>query len=405
MDAPGHFDIDGMRPRHVERPTSFDAVASILAEAAASGTAIAPLGGAGALHIGNPIERYGVALDMRGLDRILEHQAADLVLSVEAGVCLSDISKALARHGQWLPIEAPDPDRATIGGLIATALSGPGRLGHGSLRDYLIGISVATPTGGLAKAGGMVVKNVSGFDLMRLHHGALGTLGVILSANFKVLPAPRGQASVSVRLAAVDDAKPALDAARGSGQQPSAVEVLGGVLGTTLTARFDGLPRQVEGIAAKLTEAIGGEASVLVEDESRAWWRTAVDQLALPFAGVVELRLGARPTDVMRLAADLEELVHSHDISTELLKIWPGLGSIIVRLDSSDARGAAGVDSVINLAEAKGVTWRMISAPPDLKSGRDVWGTAPASMETMRRLKEQFDPGRVLNPGRFCGLI
>jgi len=88
-----------------------------------------------------------------------------------------------------------------------------------------------------------------------------------------------------------------------------------------------------------------------------------------------------------------------------LLKIWPGLGTIIVRLDSSDDRGAAGVDSVINMAEAKGVTWRMISAPPDLKSGRDVWGTAPASMETMRRLKEQFDPGRVLNPGRFCGLI
>ena len=403
MDALHHFHINGLAPTAVERPTTVEQVVATLADASADGLAVAPVGGAGALQVGNPIERYDLALDMRGMSRIVEHQAADLVLSVEAGACLSDVSEALARHGQWLPIEAPHPTRATIGGLIATALSGPGKLAHGSLRDYLIGISVVTPTGGLAKAGGMVVKNVSGFDLMRLHHGALGTLGVIVSANFKVLPAPRGQASVVHGCADIAAALAVVDRLDADSDRASAVAIRMAGDAVTVTARFDGLPGQVGTSATSAAARAGAESRVLVEDESRAWWRDAIDGLGQSGGGAVEVRIGCRPGRVAEVSVATITIARSHDISLESIQLWPGLGTLIIRLDSPCV--PATLDSLLEAVVASGATWRVTTAPASVKAGRDVWGAPPASLSTMRRLKEQFDPGRVLNPGRYSGHI
>ena len=403
MDVPHHFHIDGLAPNTVERPTTVDGIVAVLTDASAVGWAVAPTGGGGALHLGNLIDRYDLALDMRGMSRILDHQAADLVLSVEAGVSLSDVSEALARHGQWLPIEAPDPSRATIGGLIATALSGPGKLAHGSLRDYLIGISFVTPTSGLAKAGGMVVKNVSGFDLMRLHHGALGTLGVIASANFKVLPAPRGQASVIHDSADLAAALAAIGIVESEGRRTSAsvVQMVGDSV--SLTARFDGIPGQVGVSATSASARLGSGSRVLVEDESRAWWRELIDGLRRPSGESVEVRFGCRPGGVAATAGAILAAATEHDISTESIRLWPGLGALIIRLHPSvDARA---LDALLDASVATGATWRVTSAPVSVKAGRDVWGQPPASLATMRRLKEQFDPGRILNPGRFSGHI
>ena len=403
MDALDRFSIGGTRPGTVESPTSPTGVVEVLAQAAAEELAVAPVGGGGALGLGNPIDRYDVALDMRGLDRILEHQAADLVLSVEAGARLSDISEVLAGHGQWLPVEAPNDGGATIGGLIATALSGPGRLGHGSLRDYLIGISVATPTGGLAKAGGMVVKNVSGFDLMRLHHGALGTLGVVVSANFKVLPSPRGQATVVSKCTDLEASLAIVGHIERLNTRPSAVVVrhADGII--DVAARFDGLPGQVNVAAVAARENVRAESNVLVEDESRAWWREQNDALAWSCDDMVEIRLGTRPGALGELAKHVTEEASVHDISLESLTIWPGLGSIILRLSGTCL--GQNVDVLTGATDHGGGMWRIAAAPAEVKRGRDVWGKPPASLAAMRRLKDQFDPGRNLNPGRFSGHI
>ena len=403
MDALDRYDIDGTRPASVVAPTSPAAVVDVLAQAAAEDLAVAPVGGGGALGLGNPINRYDVALDMRGMDRILEHQAADLVLSVEAGARLSDISQALARHGQWLPIEAPNAGRATIGGLIATALSGPGRLGHGSLRDFLIGISVVTPTGGMAKAGGMVVKNVSGFDLMRLHHGALGTLGVIVSANFKVLPAPRGQATVVSKCADLPASLSIAGNVDRLNTRPAAVVVRQAAGSTDVAVRFDGLPGQAKAAAVDASGQIRGESTVLTEDESRAYWRDQTDALGWLRDDMVEIRLGTRPGALGQLAVQVTQQADLHDISLKSLTIWPGLGSIIVRV-CGNCIGHA-VDVLTSATDDAGGTWRITAAPPEVKQGRDVWGKPPVSLATMRRLKDQFDPGRNLNPGRYSGYI
>ncbi|MEZ4500498.1 MAG: FAD-binding oxidoreductase [Thermomicrobiales bacterium] len=190
--------IAGVPAGEVVEPDSAEAAAGLLADAAAAGSAVIPVGGGTHLGIGNPPVRADVVLSTRKLNRVLVYEPADMTLSVEGGATLASVQSTLVEHGQGLPIEVANPEAATIGGILAAALYGPKRLGWGTLRDYLIGISVAYPDGTVGKAGGLVVKNVSGFDLMRMHHGALGTLGVIVSANFKVLPAPRSERTVLV---------------------------------------------------------------------------------------------------------------------------------------------------------------------------------------------------------------
>ncbi len=188
--------VDGIIPPRIVEPERPADVAELLAGAASDGLAVAPIGGATSLALGNLPERLDVGLSTARLRGIIHYEPTDLTLSVAAGSPLADVQAVLAEHGQTLPIEVPRSERATIGGLIATALAGPRRYGAGTLRDLLIGISAAHPSGTVTKAGGLVVKNVTGFDLMRLYLGSLGTLGVIVSANFKVLPLPRHETTL-----------------------------------------------------------------------------------------------------------------------------------------------------------------------------------------------------------------
>ena len=188
--------IDGVAVSEVLVPGDAQETAEALAEAATSGRAVSPVGGGTALNLGNPPERVDCVLATERLAGIIDYEPTDLVMSVGAGARFGDVQAVLAEHGQRLPLDPPGGADATIGGLIATARWGPLRYSAGTLRDLLIGISVAHSSGTVSKAGGMVVKNVSGYDMPRLYLGSLGTLGVVVSANFKVLPRPRVEATV-----------------------------------------------------------------------------------------------------------------------------------------------------------------------------------------------------------------
>src|SRR3989441_9082970 len=147
--------------------------------------------------MGDPPTRKGVEIRTTALDRVLEHSQADMVVSVEAGITLEALQAQLAKSGQFLPLDPFNSPGHTIGGLLASGWTGPLRLRFGSPRDFLIGIRVALPDGTLATGGGRVVKNVSGYDMMKLHYGALGSLGVIVAASFKVFPRPLHDVTVS----------------------------------------------------------------------------------------------------------------------------------------------------------------------------------------------------------------
>ncbi|HKC19196.1 MAG TPA: FAD-binding oxidoreductase, partial [Candidatus Dormibacteraeota bacterium] len=201
-------------------PRTADELAKNLQEAAASGQAVIPAGGGRSRGMGNPATRADVVLETKRLDRVLEHSQADMVVSVEAGITLEALQEHLGKAGQFLPVDPFGSPGHTIGGLLATGWTGPIRLRFGSPRDFLIGIRVALPDGKLATGGGRVVKNVSGYDMMKLHYGALGTLGVIVAASFKVFPRPLHDVTV-VSDGGWDAAKEAL----ATSLPPSAVEL------------------------------------------------------------------------------------------------------------------------------------------------------------------------------------
>lgn len=401
-------DIDGVRPDSIVAPADAQEVAELLAEAEARGLAVAPFGGGTALGLGNPPERIDLALSTQCLRGVIDYEPTDLTLSVAAGSRFADVQAVLAEHGQTLPIEAPGDDRATVGGLIATALAGPRRYGAGTLRDLLIGVSAAHPSGTVTKAGGMVVKNVTGFDLMRLYLGSLGTLGVIVSANFKVLPLPRFEATLLADVEAPRDAFVAAEAVRSSRVRPVALEVARRADGPwQVAARIEGRPETVRLLAAEARGLLCADATMLDGRESAEWWRSYLaDQAIAAEDGEAMLRGATRPTATGAAVERTLAAAAASDISLKRVMASPGLGCAVIR-----AAVPAGTDRTATFRRFRTdllAIWdhvAVLACPPPWKAGIDVWGETPATIDVMRAIKQQFDPRRVLNPGRFAGGI
>ena len=332
-DAQESRPIDGIRPSKVLTPASPHEAADLLADAAEHGMAVAPVGGGASLALGNPPERLDLAISTARLGGISHYEPTDLTLAVGAGTRFADLRAVLAEHGQGLPLDVPKPEEATIGGLIATALAGPRRLGSGSLRDLLIGIAVAHPSGTVTKAGGLVVKNVTGFDMMRLYHGSLGTLGVVVSANFKVLPLARAEATVRARFASLDEALVGAAAVRASRLSPVALEA-GWWDGEWHTAvRLEGRPDTVRLLVTEAQGLLGGDQTSLHDNESATWWQRYVDAQAIGAEPRdVLLRCGTRPSGTAELARAVVRCLDETGARLLSLAASPGLGSVLSRV-------------------------------------------------------------------------
>jgi glycolate oxidase FAD binding subunit len=373
-----------------------------LASCAADGRAVVPFGGGQALAVGNPTSASALALGTRELDQIIDYQSTDMTLSVQAGVSLESVSSALAEHGQMLPIEAPFPATATIGGLLATALTGPRRYGGGSLRDVIIGINVAYPDGSLGKAGGLVVKNVSGFDMMRIHYGALGTLGVIISANFKVLPLPRSEFTVLHPLSNLHEAESILPRLRPPSLRPVALVLRRESAGWTMAARFEGRDSGLNAVISTLGEFVAVNDR-LEEKASSEYWQQLMNSRAFTTQDEVRIQIMCLPTDIVRATESALSTVEQAGAGQVHAEIEPGLGLSILSLQAQPPFGPPHVAAI--RAANPGAIVTVLAAPDACKSAFDVWGDAPETIDLMRRLKNEFDPKRVLNPGRYAGMI
>src|SRR5215470_6287352 len=195
----------GANPKMVLQPDGPEAVVAALRCAAQSSLSVAPRGGGTKLGWGNPIRSADLILSTLRLDQVLEHAWADMTATVQAGCRVSHLQQTLAEHGQRLAIDPLWPGKATVGGILATNDSGPSRIRFGSLRDLIIGATVALTDGTLARSGGKVVKNVAGYDLPKLLTGSLGTLGVIVEATFRLHPVARESRTISFAFPGFDD--------------------------------------------------------------------------------------------------------------------------------------------------------------------------------------------------------
>lgn len=391
--------VDGLTvPERVEPATPAE-LADVLAEAAKQGRALIPVGGGTRLGLGNPPERADLAVSTRRLSGIIAHEPADLTLSVEGGTPLAELQAALGERGQWLPIEGPLPAETTIGGLIATAFTSSRKFGSDGLRDLLVGISVAHPTGAVTKAGGTVVKNVTGFDMMRLYHGSLGTLGVIVSANFKVLPRPRAEATWQGSFATLDAALTAATKLLAIRGRPVALDVLSEPGGSwSLLARYEGREVTVKLMLDEATAAIGSPVSRKEGPESAAVWQALVDRYtAGREADRLMIRAACRPRETPAVAKAAAAIPGAS------IQVSPGMGRVDITLPVA-GRSVEERDAILAPLEADAAV-SIYDAPPAWKAGRDVWGPAPETLDVMRALKNEFDPTRTLNPGRFAGSI
>ncbi len=398
------YAAQGVVPGCVATPANIEELASMLRIAQDLRAAVVPWGGGTQQLIGNPPARADLVVRLERLNRVLIHEPFDLTISVEAGMTLGALRDHLAPHGQMLPIDPPLPAHATIGGLIATAADGPRRLGYGTLRDLLIGITVVEVGGRISKAGGMVVKNVSGFDMMKLYLGSFGTLALVASANFKLLPAPRATATLLCVFDIPDGAFAALEALQLTQLTPTAAEYLNaGALQSLGLAGACALALRAEGLEAAVERHMADMAALARRNTARdiqrlvgpaevdLWARIAdLPQTAQLAADQALLKLAVLPAEVERMVDQIEAITAERGCRATIDA--RGLNGIIyARVGPVDAAGLAGL--CVGLPAVQWVATAIRDAPH--------WGAPPSGLDLMQRIKDEFDPLRILNPGRY----
>ena len=421
----GEYAVDGKIPGIVARPTSPQEISEAMSVAAEHGLSVSPLGGRTRTSLGNVPSSLDLAIDMSGVNQVLAHNAADLTATVEAGITVSRLQEILAEHGQFLAIDPPLPGRATIGGTLAVGWSGPATWQNWSPRDIVIGMRTAQADGTITKTGGQVVKNVSGYDMARMHIGALGTLGIIAEVSFKLTPLPAHQATV---MGTFDSDESCLDAALavyGSSLTPLAISTSHGQQPGTegrgisearpsLIVRVGGrarsVQRQTDDVASIYRRFGAIQSSVAEDDDATMMWRRMGDfgwtELTTPVAGI---RATVLPSDTPRIIQSMQDMDDSTGLAwraaTQTAQGVVDIHWLNVEGESSTKHVKAAISETIKAVQRAGGTAVVTHAPLDVKETLNVWGETTSAIDTMRNLKRQYDPHRLLNPGRFMGGI
>ena len=413
---PSSYRLDGLLPQLAVAPESVEQVRDVLAAANEAGIAVVPWGGGTQIGFGNLPEAFDLALDLRSLHEIVEYEPDDLTIAVQAGCTLAELNRKLGVHGEMLPVDAADPERATIGGLVASGFSGPRRMGYGSLRDLIIGITAVLPNGLVAKAGGMVVKNVTGFDMMRLYHGSLGALAVIVQVNLKVLPRPSAERTIVAHYPALEPAFAAVIAVRRSQLLPTAITLLdagaaaaagAGGREWAVVLRCEAPPVAVVRQVTRISDAISTQMVDLdILDESgteHIWARINWVLAAEPVEREIRVRIGSAPSDIPTVLAGIDSVAREHGLHVSRT-VDCGSGLIYATL-AAEGDGLEPLRGAWAALAVFGQHAALLAIPEALKQETDVFGREPAGLEVMRSLKKQFDLSRVLNRGRFVGGI
>lgn len=422
------FTVDGKVPRVIVSPGTIDEVSKIVAYANEHRLAIIPRGNGTKMGIGGIPKKADLVLCTGRLNRITDRDCDNLTLSVESGVTLNEVQNDLEGRGYFLPLDPPFTDKATLGGIVATNSSGPKRLLYGTARDLITGIKAVFPNGDIVISGGKTVKNVSGYDMVKLLIGSLGTLGIICEITFNLLPLPEKKWTFLVPFPTLDEAYGFVHEIISSQLLPASVDLLNATAAQKIKYP---VPSQkgkylvaigLEGIA----EAVKRQIS---ETKDMGKKRGALDVVSLNSQGHGDFWTGIR--DFTReLAKDTPNLIllksnvlisKSGELLRSYEKITDDLGmecafinrcgngilySHVLVGEDLDSK----VDSLVELigqftSEASQYEGNLgvEASPPSVKERVDVWGKPRGDYRIMHRIKEGIDPAGTLNPGRFIG--
>ncbi len=402
--------VDAVSPRWVARPGKVEEVSRLLAFASAERLAVTPRGSASALALGNRPRRLDLVLDLSRLDAITEYAPEDMVASVEAGARLDALVRRFAKRSQMLALEPIGGSSRSIGGVLSCNASGPLRARYGTGRDLTLGVRFVQADGAITWGGAKVVKSVTGYDVPKLLVGSLGTLGVIVGATLRLHPLPAATGSWRLDWASREAAAGFFAALGASSLEPDRVTLL-----NEQASRVSGFGNEQLGLLISFgsaEEAVRSQGSALgrlaqshgarlQELASRGW-----ERLELGLAGPLMLRLACEPKCVVFWLGELERLATALELRASIVsQPWNGV------LQSSLEGAISGAELRRRLLEPvrerlgpEGGSLVVERAPAPLKVDFDVWGPIrPDLLAIMSRVKREFDPEGILNPGRFVG--
>ncbi len=369
---------------------------------------ILPCGRGSKIHWGGLLGNIDLVLSTSKFNHVIDHAAGDMTVTVEAGMGLDELQTILAKAEQFLPLGPNLPEGTSVGGAIAIGLTGSWRQRYGGVRDLLLGISFLRADGELAKAGGRVVKNVAGYDLMKLFTGSYGTLGIITQVTFRVYPLPEASQTLLCTgdLAGITQAAQTL---LSSALTPTSFDLLSPRLAQELGAENNlGLLVRFEGILASIREqsdrlsqiaATCNLKTITYADKNEAsLWQGLTNQIFLNSqTPTITCKIGIIPT----AAAQLLQSLHNLD-SSSLGLIHAGSGVGWLHLDPA-AISPEIISKLRQQCQDDQGYLSLLTAPTAYKKQLDVWGYNGNALEIMQKLKQQFDPKSILSPQRFIG--
>ncbi|HMH49863.1 MAG TPA: FAD-binding oxidoreductase [Candidatus Acidoferrum sp.] len=404
--------VDGITPRWLIRASTIEQVSAILSLAWQESLAVVPRGSGSALASGRPSDRVDLVLDLTGLNRVVEDNPDDLTASVEAGLTAGALAARLAPRRQWLPVDPPAVAGRTLGGLAATNAHGPLRARYGTLRDFLLGVRFVQPDGVVTWGGARVVKSVTGYDVPKLMVGSLGTLGILCELTLRLHPRPEAEGTRISTFDSTEAAAAFVARVLDSSLEPNRVEFVNGAalgrldmnghapaaIAISVGSVEDAVRDQLATIEA-LARTAGGKA----EPASSSFWE-AYATMRSDAGRVLALHVSTPPS---RLAATVSA------VERALTDLVPGeraviagcaaLGTLDVLLPETAVPMAVPLVERLRGAVAELAGHVIVSrAPLAVRRAVDPWGPVePGPLALMRALRDEFDPKRVLNPGRF----
>jgi glycolate dehydrogenase FAD-binding subunit len=426
------FDINGVVPGVMVSPATPEEVGAVLRLANERGLVVAPAGGLTKQQVGGVPERVDILLSTARMNKIEQYDPGDLTISVAAGMPFAAMQRELAEHDQWVPCDAAELERATIGGLLATGAAGPLKSTFGHMRDFCIGVQFVTADGKVAKGGGRVVKNVAGYDLMKLLTGSYGSLAVITRVNYKVFPRPRQTRTFTCSFASLEEALKFRTRIFGSPLTPMCMEIVSPRAPEYLREAGpvedpdDYMPHQPvslpavewqivlratgsDNVLARYTRELGSAVTRTIEgrEEERFWhWISHFEQSVLArhrnamvmYTHLPIQNVGPALQALERTAPDynlIPAAVGRAATGNLVLAFMP------LSVDPPSAMQYANCVSAFRGLLPPGSSAEVAQCPKEAKPHFDVWGTTPTDVKMMRAVKRAIDPSNILNRGRF----
>lgn len=391
--------LDGLCPLLRVVPKNDEEIAQVLGAASQEGWRVLPVGGGTHQKLGDVAYPYEICLDMSQLNQILDYQPEDLVVTVQAGMTWQALTDHLYKYGQRIPLEVANALEATVGGVLSVNASGPQRHAYGTARDWLVGLQVVTPEGAIMHTGGKVVKNVAGYDLNKLYIGALGTLGVITSATFKVAPRPEQE----LLLAYPSEDVPSLFQVYGTLKQQgvifSSLEIIsppeararGWAYAWHLIFILADSQTATEELLKRVGHVLGMDPAALIQELVTPYQPPSGDVL---FKGT--MRPGLLRSTFNQLQADM---------GLGQVPLSLGMETGVVRIGAPLSQAKAAMSALRSIFEECGGSFVVEEATTSFRRDVSVWGSSRSSWSLMQKLKAELDPTGTMVQGRFVARI